>query len=238
MPTSVRTIGRGLVYLARIARDLRGTTPKECPCCGYTGRFRAFGYPPRYDARCPSCDSLERHRLLTLLNQRHGFLRSDTRILHFAPEPQVRSFLRKVSRGYESADLQAGRADHRENIEALSFSDESFDHIVCVHVLEHVDDGLALRELFRVLKPGGALVAMVPIIEGWDVTYEDPKLVDAAARALHFGQDDHVRIYGRDFRDRVREAGFLVEELAADGADAVRYGLTRGEKVFVCKRPL
>ena len=170
-----------------------------------------------------------------LLDQRHGLFRRDAEILHFAPEPIVRDHLRRISKNYRSADLQPGRADCQENIEALSFPDATFDHIVCIHVLEHVDDARALSELRRVLKPGGSLIAMVPIIEGWERTYEDPSIVRPEGRDLHFGQHDHVRMYGRDFRDRVQRAGFVVEDLTGSGDDAVRYGLLRGETVFVCK---
>jgi SAM-dependent methyltransferase len=175
--------------------------------------------------------------LFVLLDKRYGFIRADGSTLHFAPEPQVRTYLRTASGSYRSADIEDPHADHRENIEATSFPDQAFDQIVCSHVLEHVDDRRALGELFRILKPGGALVAMVPMVEGWNNTYEDSTIGDPGARELHFGQHNHVRFYGRDFRDRITEAGFELHEYSADGADVVRYGLSRGEKVFVCSRP-
>jgi predicted SAM-dependent methyltransferase len=89
--------------------------------------------------------------------------------------------------------------------------------VICNHVLEHVDDRKALTEIMRILAPGGMLVASVPIIEGWDTTYEDVAIKDPEDRALHFGQSDHVRWYGRDFRDRLKAAGFEISELPQRG---------------------
>jgi SAM-dependent methyltransferase len=237
MLSTPRRIKRDLHYLARLARYLGGVRPRECPCCGYRGMFKPYGFPPRFDALCRACYSLERHRLFVLLDQRHHFIRADGDTLHFAPEPQVAEYLKRGSRSYRSADIGDHRAELRENIESTSFPDASFEQIVCSHVLEHVDDSRALHELFRILKPNGAMIAMVPIIEGWDTTYEDATIVDPREREVHFGQDDHVRFYGRDFRDRVRSAGFELREYTAEGADVVRYALSRGEKIFVCVRP-
>ncbi len=237
MLRTARRIGKNLKYVVRVARSLAGVRPRECPCCGFRGSFRAHGFPPRIDARCSKCDSLERHRLLVLLDGRHRFLRPDGDTLHFAPERQVRAYLKTRSKTYRSADIASPEADCRENIESTSFGDASFDQVVCSHVLEHVDDARALRELWRILRPGGVLVAMVPIVEGWATTYEDRSIVADHEREAHFGQHDHLRFYGRDFRERVERAGFSVEELGASGADVVRYGLSRGEKVFLCRRP-
>jgi hypothetical protein len=103
-------------------------------------------------------------------------------------------------------------------------------------VLEHLDDRKALREIRRILADDGLAILTVPLIEGWDRTYEDPAITDPGARELHFGQDDHVRYYGKDFRDRLREAGLVFEEVTAQPADVLRYGLLRGEKVFICRR--
>jgi predicted SAM-dependent methyltransferase len=104
--------------------------------------------------------------------------------------------------------------------------------IVANHVFEHVDDSLALPELFRVLTPGGVLIITVPLVEGWDSTYENAAVTSRADRHAHFGQYDHVRYYGRDFRDRVRRSGFSLSEFTSTGDQCVRYGLLRGERVF------
>jgi hypothetical protein len=104
-------------------------------------------------------------------------------------------------------------------------------------VLEHVNDHKAAAELFRVLRPGGTLIAMFPIVEGWDTTFEDPARTTPEERLLYFGQHDHARFFGRDARDRLASPGFIVEEYTATEPNVSRYGLSRGEKVFICTRP-
>jgi len=99
-----------------------------------------------------------------------------------------------------------------------------------------VDDRAALSELHRVLVLGGVLIASVPIVEGWDTTYENRSIVDPIERDLHFGQSDHVRYYGRDFRTRLSEAGFAVEEVTAEGPYVIKHALLRGEKLFICSK--
>jgi len=138
---------------------------------------------------------------------------------------------------YQSADIAPGRADLVLNIEAIGVPDQSFDCIVCSHVLEHVDDKKALAEIYRALKPGGVALIMLPVIEGWARTYENPKVRTPEERKRHYGQADHVRYYGADIRDRIRTAGFQLEEFTAEGEDVLTYALQRGEKVFVARRP-
>jgi SAM-dependent methyltransferase len=212
--------------------------PATCPCCGFVGRFTHHGGIGRQGVVCPQCRSVERHRLVTLAVQRGFIDLRGRRVLHFAPEPSIAALVRSMGPSeYRSADLEPGKADIVLNLEGLDLPDGSVDAVVVSHVLEHVDDRKALSELFRILVPGGQMIAMVPLIEGWSTTYEDPAVVSERDRAVHFGQRDHVRYYGADFRDRVRNAGFLLEEFTADGPDSVRYRLSRGQKVFVGRKP-
>jgi len=225
-----------LRYAARVLRSLGGIHPRHCPCCGYAGKFRAFGFPPRFDAECPACGALERHRLFVLVTGDADLVTGHKDVLHIAPERPLRGFLRARARTYVTADLAAADVDRQENIEALTIADAQFDVVVCSHVLEHVDDARALGELRRVLRDRGIVICMVPIIEGWDATYEDASVRSPATRDLHFGQHDHVRFYGQDFRARLGAAGFRVDEFTATGPLCVKYGLLRGEKVFVCTK--
>jgi SAM-dependent methyltransferase len=159
-------------------------------------------------------------------------------VLHFAPEIAIRKLiLAQNPKSYMTADLFAEGVDRKENIEALTSEDCGFDVVICLHVLEHVDDRAAIGELYRVLRPGGLLIAMFPIVEGWDTTFEDWTKSSPADRLLYFGQHDHVRFFGRDARVRLAAPGFMVDEFTAVEPDVSRYGLTRGEKIFLCRRP-
>jgi SAM-dependent methyltransferase len=206
---------------------------RVCPICGYRGFFLPAGIPPRTDAECPSCQSRERHRLLYICHKALKLFQPHLSVLHFAPEHCISGFLADLLSRYDTADIDAASADMVINIEDIKLPDMSYDIALVLHVLEHVDDLIALRELHRILKPNGKLLAMVPIIEGWDVTYEDSSITDPSERALHFGQHNHVRYYGRDFRDRLRKAGFTLSEFVATGSQCVDFGLIRGERVFI-----
>jgi SAM-dependent methyltransferase len=222
----------------RFLASARGLHPRTCPICGTTGYFAVFGHPPRYDARCTDCGSLERHRLFALYVQRHGVFAAGQRVLHFAPERQLGALIRARVKDYETADLAERLAvTHHINIEATGLPDAQYDRIVCNHVLEHVNDAKALAEMFRMLKTGGKALLMTPVVEGWAKTYENPAITDPAGRLLHFGQADHVRIFGRDIRDRIRAAGFALEEFPAIEPDVLTYGLNRGETLFIATRP-
>lgn len=216
---------------------MQGQFPRECILCGFSGRFLPAGRPPRYDAKCPRCMSVERHRLLALKHQQHDLVPAGATVLHFAPEPALRSLLQTLSGSYTSADIQPGRADMTLDVERLDLADDSYDVIVASHILEHVDDSLALTELRRVLRPGGRAILFTPVIEGWATTYENTAVTDQRERLLHFGQEDHVRFYGQDLRERITRSGFELTELQGTPDECARYGLTRGEVAFVCVSP-
>lgn len=185
-----------------------------CPLCERSAwRFEALraGSPDR--GRCPHCGSLQRHRLLWLYLRDHTDLlhAPRKRVLHWAPEPALGDRLAATEAiDYVSADLEPGAAELVLDISDIDLPDDSVDVVICVHVLEHVpDDRRALRELRRILRPGGWAVLQVPI----QVTETDEDVTETspAVRLERFGQEDHVRRYGEDFFDRVRDAGFHVE---------------------------
>jgi len=159
-----------------------------------------------------------------------------TPILHFAAEKIFsEKFANSYGVGYKTADL-FNAADIKLNIENIDLPSASCKTIICNHVLEHVDDVKALHELGRILSDDGVLIVSVPIIEGWDKTYENSKITTDEERDLHFGLYDHVRYYGKDFRDRLESTGFEFQEITAEGEPVIRYGLLRGEKFFVCRK--
>ncbi len=225
-----------LSYIRENVSLLGGQFPRECPICGYMGYFGAFGTPARLDALCPSCRSLERHRLLYLYCIERGDLTEKEAILHFAPEAVLSQILRKAVKRYDTADLSGHDVDFPLNIENIDIPDGQYDAVIANHILEHVDDSKALAEVRRVLKTDGVFYCMVPIVEGWERSYENEGVADDAGRELHYGQNDHIRYYGRDFRSRLSRAGFAVQEHTAFGEEAIRYGLLRGEKVFLCRK--
>jgi len=213
---------------------------RTCPICGFTGNFRPSGlYYVRPDAICRGCGSVERHRLFQIWFDRNKELFAGKVVLHFAPEEAVMQFVRPVAGKYVTADLFSTDVDHNWNIEGIDCEKDEFDVIICNHVLEHVDCRLALSELHRIIKPGGAAIITIPICEGLDVTYENSEAANGSDedRYLHFQQPDHIRIFGRDFRDRVCEAGFELDEYNAPGDEVVKYGLVMGEKIFILKVP-
>lgn len=227
---------RVLVETIRGLRDRARPVPRECPVCGHSGLFNPTGWPIRLEAACPGCGSLERHRLLALWIAANPVELDGKEILHFAAESfSTRTIGGKAAR-YVTADIAPGR-DLVLDIERLELPDSCFDVVINSHVLEHVDDGKALREIHRVLRPGGLAITMIPLIEGWDSTYENPEIVSPEEREAHFGQADHVRYFGADFRMRASAAGFRVGEHTAEEPEVARYGLLRGEKVFLLRKP-
>lgn len=232
---------RSAVHFARSLRSWLGGIDRECSVCSHRGRFLAYGQPPRFDALCPLCGSLERHRLLALWLRQNSKAYSAKEVLHFAPEEVIGEILSRDCSRYVDADLKGGKARHALNLEDIDLPTASVDLVLCSHVLEHVNDRKALAEISRVLRPGGVALLMVPIVEGWSQTLEAEHLPvevsTARDRTLYFGQHDHVRYYGRDLRDRIRSAGFMLSEFTAREPEVSRHALVRGEVLFVAVKP-
>jgi SAM-dependent methyltransferase len=220
----------------------RGTAV-ACPVCG--GRFSRFKDDwNRPDALCWRCGSHERHRAQALLLDRRPSLLNDIRsLLHLAPEWCLRRRLEPLAaeRGlrYLTGDLDPAGVDLQLDLTALDLPDGAFDAVICSHVLEHVaDDGVAMRELRRVVAPGGWCLVMVPLDLARAQTYEDPSIVDPQDRLRAFWQHDHVRLYAPDVADRLAAAGFSVETVrpADFGAEAVRRArLLPSDWMFLCR---
>jgi len=217
---------------------------KHCPVCNsHIRAFRTFGEIPRPNALCPICDSLERHRLDWVFLKRNTNLldKSPKRVLHIGAEPEFERKLRECRHiNYLSADLNDSHAMIKMDITNIQYPDNSFDIIYCSHVLEHVqEDRKAMREIYRVLKQGGWALLQVPIT--CERTFEDPNIEDPQEREKLFGQHDHVRTYGHDYIDRLRESGFTVEKLTSEEvlgntSDLVYMGMPKNEFVFFCQK--
>lgn len=215
---------------------------RECPLCGWRG----YCFLPtsrlekrRFDAACPNCRCIERHRLAYYV-AKNTLQLDGTRTLHVAPEPVIEKFLRGMSDDYLSIDLEAA-AMRKMDITNLELPDNSQSLIWCSHVLEHVpDDRRAMAEMFRVCQPGGKAVLQVPI---WrEQTYEDFSITSREERKAKFYQPDHVRLYGLDFADRLREVGFEVAIYRAQdyGPETIlRHSLefASTNEVFVATKP-
>jgi predicted SAM-dependent methyltransferase len=217
-----------------------------CPLC--EGHFREFApaglVNPRLNAQCPRCGSRKRQRLLWFyLKDKTQFFTDHLKVLHVAPSYPLQKKFRKLKNlDYISADLLSPTAMVKMDITDIHLPDNQFDCIICYHVLEHIlDDGKAMRELFRVLKPGGWAILQVPIDPNRDKTFEDPAVVSPKQRERIFGQYNHVRIYGLDYKDRLEATGFTVKvdnyvrQLPDDFVE--KYALMKEEKIYLCSKP-
>ncbi|CAL65394.1 class I SAM-dependent methyltransferase [Christiangramia forsetii] len=205
-------------------------------------KFLPYGYEnQRENVLSPSTLSLERHRLLWLyLKNETDFFKKRLKVLHFAPEQAFYKRFRRLSNlDYTTTDLNSPLADVKADICDLPFENKSFDFILCNHVLEHIpNDKKAMEELYRILKPGGTAILQIPQEMDRAQTFQDDSIIDPKERAKIFGQYDHVRVYGRDYFDKLRAVGFKVEEAdytsKLSEAEIDKYRLAKGEIIPVC----
>lgn len=231
-------------YLARpfLKLALRGNNYTDPIDNSSFKKFLPYGYvKQRENVLSPSTLSLERHRLLWLyLKNETDFFTRNLKVLHFAPEQAFYKRFRKLKNlHYTTTDLNSPLADVKADICDLPFSDNEFDFILCNHVLEHIpDDTKAMQEIYRILKPGGTAILQIPQELNREKTFEDDSITDKKEREKIFGQYDHVRIYGRDYFDKLRSIGFSVEEVdytqELSPKEIDKYRLAEGEIIPVC----
>lgn len=233
-------------------KDIRGENV-FCPICNsWFKYFASFGKVERKNARCHNCNSLERHRLLYLyLKNKLQFFNSNKnlKVLHFAPEYSFYKIFTKMNNiNYVPCDLTPEIYNYKGNTKILKidvtqipFSDNTFDFIICNQILEHIpNDLLAMQELFRVMKIGGAGILQVPIDYNRAETYEDFSITSPEGRQKAFGQHDHVRWYGRDYSKKLESVGFLATEddyvnrFSSD--DLYKYSLIQTEMIYYCQK--
>lgn len=207
-------------------------------------KFLPYGYEKQRDnVLSPSTLSLERHRLLWLyLQNETNFFSTELKVLHFAPEQAFYKRFRKMKNlEYTTTDLESPLADVKADICDLPFKDNTYDVIFCNHVLEHIpDDTKAMQEMYRILKPGGWGIFQIPQELDRETTFEDNTITDRKERARIFGQYDHVRIYGRDYFNKLRSIGFTVQEVdytsTLQKEEVTKYCLAKGEIIPVVKK--
>jgi SAM-dependent methyltransferase len=233
-----RVAGLGLKVLSI---GYRGTAV-TCPICEKSFRkFLPYGrFNPRPNALCPNCQSLERHRLIWLyLQSRSDFFQRKLQILHIAPEACfIQRFEKLHGDGYITADIESPLAKVKMDIHQIPFKDNTFDLVLCNHVLEHVNNDIqAMGEIERVLKPHGFAILQVPFFHPIpEKTFEDPSVTDPKEREKLFGQDDHIRKFGKDYLSRIEQARLVAVEdtfiSTFSKTDLYRFGLSEGEMIY------
>ena len=207
-------------------------------------KFLPYGYVKQRDnALSPGTLSLERHRLLWLyLNNETIFFSRTLKVLHVAPEQCFYNLFKNLKNiNYTTFDLNSPLADIKGDICNLPFKENSFDFILCNHVLEHInDDKKAMKELYRVLNKNGTAILQVPINQKSSKTFEDSSIVDKKERIEKFGQYDHIRLYGLDYFKKLESFGFKVDPLKYSKefteSEIIKYGLIKDEIIPVCKK--
>lgn len=217
-----------------------------CPICDFSSAtFLPFGTANRKNALCPNCSSLERHRAISLyLKNKTNILHEKNKLLHIAPEIffyELFSSLKNID--YLSVDLDTNKKHIKEkmDIQEINYPDNTFDSIICSHVLEHVpNDTKALKELYRVLRPDGHAIILVPINKNFEESYEDPAIQTPEERLLYYGQSDHLRYYGVDFEDKLKNAGFKIISndfiQNMDEKSLKKYALTDYDIIYDCTK--
>jgi SAM-dependent methyltransferase len=216
----------------------------ECPVCRKHFRsFLPYGNRGSSNRLCPGCLSLERHRLIWLyLKHFTTFFNDNIKVLHIAPEqPFIYRFKKSKNLNYQTADLLSPIADMHFNIMKIPLDDNVYDVVLCNHVLEHVEDDIAaMKELYRIIKPGGWAILQVPIDMQQKFTYEDKTITDPKEREKAFGQYDHVRLYGLDYSQRLKSAGFEIEHFDINKyltpESIARYRLDVSEQLYIARK--
>ncbi len=217
----------------------------ECPVCDHTyKKFLPYGRKGRDNALCPNCLALERHRLMYLyLKRKTNFFTANLKVLHVAPEYCfIDRFEKMKNIEYITADIESPLAKVKMDIHAIPFAENTFDVAFCNHVMEHVDDYVkATSELHRVLKPGGWAIIQSPQDLSRATTYEDASITDPREREKHFWQNDHLRLFGRDYAQElakgsfdVKEDRFVLDDLSKD--EVKRFAIPAEEIIYFCKK--
>jgi predicted SAM-dependent methyltransferase len=251
LENSISRLNKKLNLIESVLYDIINGSNKEkyCPICKKTFlAFLPFGVNPRHGAQCPNCGSLERHRgLFLFLNQNPEILNRKIRLLHFAPEPVFFKIFRESENiDYHPVDIdpEAYNIEEKVDMQDIPYEDSSFELIYNSHVLEHVPDDIkAMGELYRVVKHkslGGLCITMAPVYNHLNETFENEEYNTPELREKYFGQHDHLRKYGLDFKDRLKSVGFDVEVVETDNLrpdEIYDYGRLES-KLYLCTKSI
>lgn len=212
----------------------------SCPIC--KGNFSKF-LKENYTSDCPKCGAGSRHRALYLyLENKTSFFNSNLKLLHFAPEYCFHKRFDKMKNiEYFSADINSTRAKLNIDIRKIPFKNEIFDVVLSCYVLEVIDDDImAMKELYRILKPDGWSIHNVPIDNSLNKSFENSEIKSYEDKIKYFGRWDHTRIYGLDYVERLKSVGFdvtviKVSEFVEENA-IKKYHLNKDEQMFLCKK--
>jgi len=222
----------------------KGNTVK-CPICNSNfSKFFPYGRESRDNALCTNCLSLERHRLLYIyLFEKSGLFEKKINLLHIAPEECfINVFKNHENITYTTADLESPLAEIKMDIHDMPFTDNMYDFILCNHVLEHVENDLkALREIKRILKKGGKGIVQVPFYNPVPkYTIEDKSIKSKKDREKYYGQSDHVRKYGKDYKQRLESTGLKVEIIYPSDflsrSEMKLYSVFETEEIYIIRK--
>lgn len=230
----------------------------ECPFCGFLSKdlallgidtpaarkYKTIGMGIR-PGMCWKCRAKDKEKLLYLYLRDvvNLFDVHSLRLLHIAPENIIAQRILSIkSIDYVCGDFFAKGYMYppyvrNMNVLNLPFPDNDFDMVMCNHVLEHVeDDRKAMNELYRVLKKGGIGILQVPMSKNIEKTLEDSLVKTPKDRLAIFGQIDHLRLYGLDYKSRLEECNFRVELVHFSNDVIEKYGLDKNEDLYICHK--
>jgi SAM-dependent methyltransferase len=236
-----------LSYVFRLFAPLlfRGKNVQCTVCKKSFSKFLPYGskVARRENVLCPNCLSLERHRWMwTYLKMKTDFFSAPKEVLHIAPEQCFhKRFKKQANLKYITGDLVSPIADYHFDLHQIPFDENRFEVIFCNHVLEHVEDEIqCMRELHRVMKPGGWGIFQVPVDYSREETFQDPAIQSPEDREKYYWQKDHVRLFGKDYPQKLQSAGFRVEEILPTSLlsdeEVNKHRFQREEVLYVCHK--
>lgn len=251
-------------YQRLLALYLKGNK-FTCPLCGRSFRkllpggidnevfrkYQIIGGGRRPNSVCPRCFSTDRDRLVFLyLRDFTDVFQQKYNVLHIAPEGSLRAYFMhrtsvRYTAGFKDAEAYKGyyydQVKQHIDITKTEFSDNQFDFIICNHVLEHIEDDLrAMKELYRIMKPGGIGILQVPYAPALEHTIEGLPSPTPADRLRLYGQEDHVRIYGTDYFERLKSVGFEVDQFMLYQSNPEKYkpyAINPEEPIIAVRKP-